>query len=77
MSEDKSDNEKLRDKLHQPLHWASESISPKANNLCLDHIMPEEDSGHRQESNNLWWLNTRRRCHRNATIKRNTLRRKH
>ncbi|WP_157726631.1 hypothetical protein [Thalassotalea crassostreae] len=48
-------------------HPLDDSVIVEQNNCQQDQ----------QESPHTWWLNTRRRCHKHATIKRNHIRRRH
>ncbi|WNC70740.1 hypothetical protein RGQ13_11420 [Thalassotalea psychrophila] len=62
-----SDNEQLRDNYQVTSVEFAQHISPLELTSCN---LPMS------EPHSMWWLNTRRRCHKHATIKRSYIRRK-
>ncbi|WOH38068.1 hypothetical protein RI844_02185 [Thalassotalea fonticola] len=67
MTDVNSDNEQLRD------NYLVTSVE------FAQHISPLESSSAdisiNDETHNMWWLNTRRRCHKHSSLKRNYIRR--
>lgn len=70
MADISSDNEQLRDNYLVTSVEFALNIPPlelPASNLTMSL---EKSEGH-----SMWWLNTRRRCHKHSTIKRSYIRR--
>ncbi|KGJ93500.1 hypothetical protein [Thalassotalea sp. ND16A] len=91
MAEDKSDNLKLRNNyaLTDSFVVKSHQIDInylKDNNISINYISPADSANTSEHitanndpenAHSMWWLNTRRRCHKHTNVKRKLARRKH